>query len=87
MPNLRELKPTPHPTNFIFKKYGISRSSIAQALGLSYPYVSSLLTGIRQATPEVDSKLVELAGTLECEANEAQGPNKRPGATEGGSGQ
>lgn len=63
--DLKKIKPTPHPASAIFKKNQIPLSAIATAVNLSYGHVCSILSGIRPATPEIDSKLSKLAESLE----------------------
>lgn len=68
MINLRKLSPTPHPAKAVFRRHGISLSAVSKAVGMSYGYMSNILSGNQPATPEVDAKLRELARSLENEA-------------------
>jgi len=65
MKNLKNLKLTPHPSYFIFRKHKIHLGVVAQSIDLSYPYLCNLLRGIRRPTQEVDAKLNRLAQQLE----------------------
>lgn len=56
--------PRHHWSKAMFKANGIPLSAVAKALGLSYPYVCSLLSGVVKVTPEVETKLKRLTLNL-----------------------
>lgn len=59
-------KPDPHPTKAIFQSHNVPISAVANALGLSYPYVSNMLSGTIKPTGRVDSELRKLSEMLEA---------------------
>jgi hypothetical protein len=67
MINLSKFEPKPPKFKRVFKKHGISLGTIANYLGLSYPYVCNMLNGIYRMTPKVEMKLQKLVGQLEDE--------------------
>ncbi len=66
--DLRKFTTEHHPTKKVFFVHGIPLSAISKAVGLSYGYVSNILSGNQPATPEVDAKLRKLAASLDCTA-------------------
>lgn len=62
--NIDEYKPKPHPAKAIFQAHKIPFSSVAKAVSLSYGHLTDILSGTRTATPEIDSKLKDLATSL-----------------------
>ncbi len=65
MIDITNFSTTPHPTKAIFQRHKIQLAAISKAVGLSYGYLSNILSGNQPATSEVDSKLHELAASLE----------------------
>jgi len=65
MLNPQELLPQEHPTKAIFKNHKLPISAVANYLGLSFSYVSLMLSGVARVTPLNDTKLKELAAQLE----------------------
>lgn len=61
----QELIPKEHPTKAVFRRYKFPISAVAKYLELSYPYVSSMLSGIIRVTPSNDAKIKKLAAHLE----------------------
>lgn len=62
--DIRNFKPQPHPTKIVFRENNISYTAIAAAVSRSYGYVIDILNGVRSAIPAIDSKLNELASSL-----------------------
>lgn len=65
MINLSEFEPRPTYFKTIFKSHGISIATIANYLGLSYPYVCSVLNGTFRMTKTIEKKLQALVSQLE----------------------
>ena len=63
--NLADFEPKPHPAKRVLKSNGVKISTVARALDLSFPYVSSILSGAIRATPETEEKLSEIVKELE----------------------
>ena len=61
----KDLLPQPHWSKAKFKAHDIPISVVAKALGLSYSYVSSLLSGVCNVTEEVEGKLKGLVERME----------------------
>ena len=72
MLNLHELFPNEHPTKAVFRQCKFPISAVARYLDLSYPYVSSMLSGIIRATPSNDAKLKELADYIKSNQEAAR---------------
>ena len=58
--DLKSLK-KPHPTKAVFRKFKVPIDIVALNLGLSYPYVSLVLSGSCIPSSTVDRKLWKLA--------------------------
>jgi hypothetical protein len=71
MTNLKDFFPTPHWSKQVFKDHGFPIAAVAKYLGLAYSYTSNILSGIRQATPQVEAKLRELVDQVEKESEKA----------------
>ena len=70
----KELLPQPHWSKAKFKAHDVPISSVAIVLGLSYSYVSTLLSGVCRVTPEVEARLKGFVERLEksCSAPETE---------------
>jgi len=57
----------PKPTTFkaIFKRHGVSVGTVANYLGLSYPYACNILNGQMRMTVDIEQKLQTLSDQLE----------------------
>ena len=58
---VRGLERKPHWTKKIFTQHDIKICDVANALDLSYPYVSGMLSGTMRVTDEQEKRLGELA--------------------------
>jgi hypothetical protein len=65
MININNYKPKETKFKKIIKKHGISVATVANYLGLSYPYVCNVLNGVYRMTPVIEKKLHKLANQLE----------------------
>ena len=65
MINIKNYVPKQTKFKKIFKRHGISVATIANYLGLSYPYACNVLNGIYRMTPAIEKKLHKLANQLE----------------------
>jgi len=63
--DLGAFKPQHSKFKKIFKAHGVSLGTVANYLGLSYPYVLNVLAGFDRMTPEVEEKLKKLVDQLE----------------------
>lgn len=61
---LDKIRVTSHPSYKVFRSKNIPIANVARAINRSYGYTANILTGIRTATPEIDSQLKELASKL-----------------------
>lgn len=64
--NIDDFKPRKTLYKLILKKHGISIGTIANYLGLSYPYVCSMLNGSFRMTKKAERKLQKLIDQLEA---------------------
>ena len=73
----------PHPTREIFKNHNILIGDVALTLGVSYPYLSTVLTGLQRPSADIDRKLWDLAREVEGEAKATCATDSSP-VSEGG---
>lgn len=64
MIDLKTYVQQPHPAAKIFKNHGISLKAISVALGIDYSYTSSMLSGLRNPTLEMENKIQDLINQL-----------------------
>ena len=69
--DLKNYKILPHPSKAIFKKHKIQIKAVSTAVGCSYSYLCGILSGRHDITPELDTKLTELAGEVETGKDES----------------
>jgi len=65
MRNQIGLKPTPHWSKEIIKNHKIPINFVARFLDLSFHYVSNLLSGVCNMTPENEEKIREFVKQIE----------------------
>jgi transcriptional regulator with XRE-family HTH domain len=63
--DLTQFEPKPHRAKKIFKDKKIKRSTASRVLGISYSYLSSILSGAIQPSDEIAARLDRLADELE----------------------
>ncbi len=66
MINIEDYAPKPVHYKEIFKKHNIPTGTVANYLGLTYPYTCNMLNGIYSITPAVKKKLKALSDQLEA---------------------
>ena len=62
--NINDYKPVPTLYKRLFKAHGIKIGTIANYLGMSYPYVCNMLNGSYRMTKETELKLQKLIDQL-----------------------
>ena len=64
---LKKFMPKPHWFKAVLKEHGIPLSAVVNYLGLSYGYVSNMMSGVINMTDENEAKLRKLKKRIEEE--------------------
>ena len=65
MKNSITIRRTPHPAKEIFLKNNLMIGDVARFLKISYPYFSSILSGLQYPSKKIDKKIMDFAAQVE----------------------